>query len=249
MNKEHLKNKISAFTLAEGATHVDRFTPFRQVAFTLAEVLITLGIIGVVAAMTIPTLMNKTQDAEYVTAMKKAYSVLSQATQRVTLENGDYTNWTVTDGSEDDINNLFNMYKPYLSIIKDCGNSDDGCWVTTKTLDNGSALYSNSYGFGLAIHIFTLKDGMNVSMDVWGGNIYEYFGVNSDTSVIVFFVDVNGNKKPNVLGKDVFAFVVTSKGVIAAGSDNDSANCKKNGTSSSGYDCAAKVLREGKIDY
>lgn len=43
----------------------------RKNAFTLAEVLITLGIIGVVAAMTIPTLMNKTNDAELKSAYKK----------------------------------------------------------------------------------------------------------------------------------------------------------------------------------
>ena len=48
-------------------------------AFTLAEVLITLGIIGVVAAMTMPTLMNSTNGAQYKTAYKKALSVLSQA--------------------------------------------------------------------------------------------------------------------------------------------------------------------------
>ena len=47
--------------------------------FTLAEVLITLGIIGVVAAMTMPTLMNSTQGAQYKAAYKKALSALSQA--------------------------------------------------------------------------------------------------------------------------------------------------------------------------
>ena len=47
--------------------------------FTLAEVLITLGIIGVVAAMTMPTLINSTQGAQYKTAFKKSLTVLSQA--------------------------------------------------------------------------------------------------------------------------------------------------------------------------
>ena len=50
--------KRIAFTLAEGATHVDMSDNIRRVAFTLAEVLITLAIIGVVAAMTIPTLIT-----------------------------------------------------------------------------------------------------------------------------------------------------------------------------------------------
>ncbi|MBS6602730.1 MAG: type II secretion system protein, partial [Brachyspira sp.] len=71
--------KRFGFTLAEGATHVDMFKGSCKSAFTLAEVLITLGIIGVVAAMTMPTLMNSTNGAQYKTAYKKALSVLSQA--------------------------------------------------------------------------------------------------------------------------------------------------------------------------
>ncbi len=52
------KEKLFGFNLAEGATHVDTPPTKAKVGFTLAEVLITLGIIGVVAAMTIPTLMT-----------------------------------------------------------------------------------------------------------------------------------------------------------------------------------------------
>ena len=51
----------------------------KRFGFTLAEVLITLGIIGVVAAMTMPTLMNSTQGAQYKAAYKKALSAISQA--------------------------------------------------------------------------------------------------------------------------------------------------------------------------
>lgn len=51
-------------------------------AFTLAEVLITLGIIGVVAALTIPALMNSTGNAEYVSAYKKTLSVLNRSEER-----------------------------------------------------------------------------------------------------------------------------------------------------------------------
>ena len=52
---------------------------FKKLGFTLAEVLITLGIIGVVAAMTIPTLMQKTNDSEIKSSYKKMLSVLNQA--------------------------------------------------------------------------------------------------------------------------------------------------------------------------
>ena len=61
--------------------------------FTLAEVLITLGIIGVVAAMTIPSLINAAQGKELETAFKKAYSVLTQAVLIMEREEGQTVNW------------------------------------------------------------------------------------------------------------------------------------------------------------
>lgn len=51
----------------------------RKIAFTLAEVLITLGIIGIVAAMTLPALINKYQQKQTITQLQKVYSVLNQA--------------------------------------------------------------------------------------------------------------------------------------------------------------------------
>ena len=67
-------------------------------AFTLAEVLITLGIIGVVAAMTMPTLMNSTQGAQYKAAYKKALSALSQAvTLNVALDEWNFADLDGTD--------------------------------------------------------------------------------------------------------------------------------------------------------
>lgn len=47
--------------------------------FTMSEVLITIGIIGVVASMTLPTLINNTQNKEFEEGLKRSYSVLSQA--------------------------------------------------------------------------------------------------------------------------------------------------------------------------
>ena len=69
-------HKKSAFTLAEGATHVVHFNDIRRVAFTLAEVLITLGIIGVVAALTMPALISNYKKTVYVNQLKKSVSVI-----------------------------------------------------------------------------------------------------------------------------------------------------------------------------
>ena len=81
-----LELKSKAFTLAEGA----------KVGFTLAEVLITLGIIGVVAAMTIPNLIANTKSARYRSQYKKAVSTLTQA---VRMNKANY-DWDFADIGE-----------------------------------------------------------------------------------------------------------------------------------------------------
>src|SRR5574344_1540654 len=88
----------------------------RKSGFTLAEVLIVLGIIGVVAAMTIPTLMNQTGQAEFRTGFKKIISTLNQAiNMNVALDNSDFSvlNETTTTG-----NSIYNMFNTRMNVIK-----------------------------------------------------------------------------------------------------------------------------------
>ena len=68
----------------------------QKVAFTLAEVLITLGIIGVVAALTLPSLIQKQHEKETVAKVKKAYSILSQAYLSANTEFGSFDQWGIT---------------------------------------------------------------------------------------------------------------------------------------------------------
>ena len=104
----------------------------KRFGFTLAEVLITLGIIGVVAAMTMPTLMNSTNGAQYKTAYKKALSVLSQAVVlNVALD--DYDLSQTTAATEDDNASLYNLFKNRMNVVKTQGASQ--CTAGNKTQD------------------------------------------------------------------------------------------------------------------
>ena len=85
-------------------------------AFTLAEVLITLVIIGVIAALTVPTLIQNTQKQEYVTALKKAYSTLSQATQQIIAENGSPA--AADGGWAADYDKIYDLYSRHLNLAK-----------------------------------------------------------------------------------------------------------------------------------
>ena len=72
------------------------------------------------------------------------------------------------------------------------------------------------------------------------------FGVTRNTlsNFVLFLVDVNGDKKPNKLGRDIFLFLLTQDGIVPAGADvsaNDS-DCKQGGA---GYHCTARVIQEG----
>ena len=82
MEVQMIRSFKKGFTLAEDATHVNMLKCSRKSAFTLAEVLITLGIIGVVAAMTMPTLMNSTNGAQYKTAYKKERCTVQNSLQK-----------------------------------------------------------------------------------------------------------------------------------------------------------------------
>ena len=90
-------------------------------AFTLAEVLITLGIIGVVAAMTMPTLINSTQGAQYKTAYKKALSVMSQAVvMNIALDDYDLSQTVAgtTNGSNaDGVQSVYSLFKNRMNVV------------------------------------------------------------------------------------------------------------------------------------
>lgn len=211
-------------------------------AFTLAEVLIALVIIGIIAAITMPILSNSYNDKMYISALKKNYSVISNAFNLTKkYDYNEYTDWDHTDGSTETIYNNYKMLKKYLHVLRECVD-EEGCWSDDITLNpKGEKAYSaTKKGIGGDIVTFTLNDGTNVCIDYWGkGDATRLFGVDQDLldDTLSIFVDVNGDKKPNKLGRDVFAFVLTSNGIVPAGLNNSSENC-----ATTGFDCAAKYL-------
>ena len=88
-------------------------------AFTLSEVLITLGVIGVVAAMTIPAVINKYKEHVTVNKVKKFYSMISQAFLMSVKDNGYANEWSV-ENEQNSITakQIAGYFKPYLKIIK-----------------------------------------------------------------------------------------------------------------------------------
>ena len=208
--------------------------------FTLAEVLITLVIIGVIAAMTIPTLINKTNKQEYVSRLKKAYSTLSQATNRIIADEGmprgDIGGWATST------ENIYNLYRKYLNKAKACDNGITGCFSGTYTRMNGVV---NSLDTGVDRYGLILSDGIaflfqnnDFSMDC------SLKGCGTNEKCQHILVDVNGPKGPNIVGQDTFAFSLTADGLVPSGCDYNV--CKP---TEAGWGCTCKALREGAINY
>lgn len=219
--------------------------------FTLAEVLITLGIIGVVAAITVPVLMQNIQDKQFKEAAKAAYSKVSQAINMMKADNdsdlklyfANASSWTTF---RQDLTSQ-------LKIVNDCYNSvtrnNQGC----VTVEDYSSVYDTLYQSNnpAQTYCFTSQfitaDGM-------------FWGIQYNTgSYYIIAVDVNGYQKgPNVFGRDTFVFELFPNGSFvpmgAAGTyyamgANDFCNRNTNiwGGKIQGYGCMYYVM-QGK-DY
>ena len=201
-------------------------TPCRKAAFTLAEVLITLGIIGIVAAMTLPTLIQKQNDRQIVTGLKKSYSILSQALTKAQLKYGFFETWDLTTEGVTNtggdapakMKEIYERIKPELKVIQECNNKA-GCWHKGKSKNlYGTEIGRDSIGIGKDILIFRLADGINISIDDYTiSQINNEFGYETNNTRYVFWVDANGDKKPNTIGRDIFPFILTNKGLVPAG--------------------------------
>ena len=230
----------------------------KKFAFTLAEVLITLGIIGIIAELTIPALIDSADKAEYVAGLRKTYSVLSQAQLQVAGDAGGSFQDSLSglDADSSTSNDVFaNLFAQKMNVVKTCPSTDttNTCFVDSyRTLDN----YVTPGWTGLSS--FIAKDGTAYSFilrspDCAADPTSTYPIDRSICGEVL--IDVNGpNRGPAKVGRDIFALWVNKNGVYPSeeGHPQDEIDewCSK-GTHplSSGWTCATKVLNEGAMNY
>ena len=226
----------------------------RFLGFTLAEILIAFGILGIIAVLILPPFIQHQNEKANVNRLKKVYATLSEAYLFAKAEYGPSDSWDIVDNNQNSTRKIFSYFEPYLSITKKCDNKA-GCWASsTKSLSGQTARWSDKNKMGIDSYGFILRDGIYATMDLFRGST-GILGLTCGAEVmsdpyVAFYVDVNGNKKPNVVGRDIFIFAVGKDRIIPAGEANNSANCNKNmNNDTSGYGCTYKVLLEGKINY
>ena len=213
-------------------------------AFTLAEVLIVIGIIGVVASLTIPQLMQNSQEQQFKSAAKEAYSKAYQAVMQMRAEQG---------GSLSSYYQSPNTFKPdfikYFKVINDCGFKN--CVSSTTLSDVYKTLFKNNAATTLMDEgQFITADGM-----FWGIQNSYHSGIQNN---LMFTIDVNGYmKNPNVYGRDVFVFQYINENLYPMGAPQSSLQaptyCKRDaeamfeGQNFQGYGCMYYVMQG--IDY
>ena len=235
----------------------------RKIAFTLAEVLITLGIIGVVAALTLPSVIQNYKKQVTVNQLKKAYSTLGQVAQKAFADNGPAGFEAGAELKGDDVKAFFDTYwlpyfrgvevypinkKPNLNNNKDFYKLVNGDYDSTHvytTYDAGRIFFSTADGMTYFVYMI---NWVNNKYDE-NGNIISQDGVYLSNQLV--YVDVNGTKPPNTFGKDVFAFNIDfNNGVVRPKSYNFNQADIDHDCKTYGISCATKIMSEGwKINY
>lgn len=169
--------------------------------FTLAEVLITLSIIGIVAAITIPALINNYQKKQFAVGAQKGYAEFSQALKLAAIDNGD------PDDISKSVMGLYWTQEP-LAIIKQLKVVKNCEWDLPPN-DCGDANFDLDAGD----YRFITADGMSFDMG-YGAGCNTNYGINADSPTknvcTELIIDSNGLKGPNALGRDRLVWYITS---------------------------------------
>ena len=239
-------------------THNSSLSTVHSLAFTLAETLIVMGIIGVVAALTIPNVNKNTNNAEKVAKVKKLYAELSEAFDRATAVYGPIETWN------NNINFVPSLYSSleritefmivqkvytkdsYLNIpcVYYLSGEEHYCEYSTES---ASAILNS--GATLTISDSPSKYSRCVLDDDYNGGY--------DGSCGYIYIDIDGPKKgKNILGIDWFGFVITKNGIQPSGGGNWWNDEKMKDNCFSGGDvygantsCTAWVINTGNMDY
>ena len=201
-----------------------------RIAFTLAEVLITLAIIGVVAALTIPSLVKNHNEKAWYTTKVLWEKKLIETVKRMNVD-GVMTGY---DSTED----FMNSFKQYMKVIKLCNNNDinkcyspkvvttgkdaDPIEIETVNLTSASSMGLTGWHTNTNTMSFVVADGSTVIMAYQPECPYAdpIEDQGSQVSCLGYMVDVNGKKGPNRVGKDI----KLSSGVAFSNCDNPIGN-------------------------
>ena len=221
-------------------------------AFTLSEVLITLGVVGIVAVLTIPGVMKNYQNRLYTAQLEKAYAQISDAVQSVMNDQhvdnfyettaGRYANKcdATTGECTEGLGYLLTNY--FKVIRKNClGTGDDVCMST----DTG--VYKTIGGTN------TKPDGDYFIQTITGATIGGKLDTTTIPKRVRLIVDVNGLGQPNVVGRDVFSIEIQENGTLTDVNKSKGDICTQIASNSiylAAQGCLSRIIEAGwKMEY
>ena len=224
--------------------------------FTLAEVLVTLGIIGVVAAMTMPSLIANHKEKETVARLKKFYSSISQSYLLAKEEYGTPDYWYTDEEvpySQAASNKMGDILTKNMKILKTCYGGK-GCFpdITYKKIDGENATNWDNYK---NIAKYLTNDGYSLFFFSYGNQFQNYGNGVLVKTYGAISIDINGFKKPNIFGRDMFTFSFTEQGIVPNGAQIKIKNpfpysCNRTKCTDAWCEgCAAWVIYNENMDY
>ena len=214
-----------------------QFSKTSKKAFTLAEVLITLLILGVVFALTISSLHKKSEERIIVSKVQNFYTILSKAYGMAVARNGGAKYWGTKPIKEESANRVYTIIvEPYFKVQKNCGTKNEGECLINLNYKNFFDEEHYNYGALASSYKVLLEDGSLV----WfrGGDVNlpsEYLGV---------YYDVNGKKGPNKVGVDLFYFRGFNDRILPYGFDSYKTTCH-----TTGFACTSWIIYEKNMKY
>ena len=195
----------------------------KNAAFTLAEVLITLGIIGVVAALTIPGLVTKYTEKATVSSVKAVFSMLSQGFRLAIDEYGEVSTWCDIKASSD--------YDDCSAIIAEKLSH----FVKMTPVTKYNVVYKNRFNnvhMTFTNNIWVLNNGTVLNFASHNGDRSpkDWCKTSASSSLAsslyygscgYIFLDINGASLPNIDGRDVFKLHIYYDGLAPVGRKRD----------------------------
>lgn len=170
-------------------------------AFTLAEVLVTLGVIGIVSAITIPTLVQNYQKKVYVTQLHKITNEIQQAFLKEINDNN------AINLKEAGFNTK-NFLNKHFKVLELC--RKEACLSVDYKNINGQTIMTGKFGW-LNGYCAVIASGAEICIDNLG-RTHTYNGYSSTYGIT--FIDVNGAKGPNIIGRDGFFMINWDDGIL-----------------------------------
>lgn len=183
---------------------------FKNNAFTLAEVLITLGVIGVVAALTIPSLIGRYNRVVVSARNKKFVSTINQAVLRSTVDNEAPNTWlsSILYHDADSLYDWFDTYiMQYVNVLKNCRENSRACIAEYKYCQFPESQCSTAGAIASSSVLYVFNDGSMITA-ITGGGLDSETGLTTGLTLHIRY-DMNGYAKPNIFGRDIFSYRFT----------------------------------------